>query len=176
MVIIAKRIVSSFFALRVLYLVTVSENYYALGFTTQSKYSRKFECEGISKVGHIPIVSKRVTKFEARPTFTQHQNRISSMNSVLFTSMNDNEDEDDGWGVVSNTSSAKEKELESLRSQMNSKVESKRNMSSSEEEGGNERDLFIPIFAVVSLLGLFGAYGYEMLRLYSRGELYLPGI
>lgn len=37
-----------------------------------------------------------------------------------------------------------------------------------------ERDLFIPIFAVVSLLGLFGAYGYEMLRLYFRGELYLP--
>jgi len=37
-----------------------------------------------------------------------------------------------------------------------------------------ERDLFIPIVSIVSLLGLFGAYGYEMLRLYSRGELYLP--
>ena len=37
-----------------------------------------------------------------------------------------------------------------------------------------ERDLFIPIFALVSLAGLFGSYGYEMLRLYSRGELYLP--
>jgi len=37
-----------------------------------------------------------------------------------------------------------------------------------------ERDLFIPIFSIVSLAGLFGAYGYEMLRLYLRGELYLP--
>ena len=37
-----------------------------------------------------------------------------------------------------------------------------------------ERDLFIPIFALVSLAGLFGAYGYEMMRLASRGELYLP--
>jgi hypothetical protein len=37
-----------------------------------------------------------------------------------------------------------------------------------------ERDLFIPIFALVSIAGLMGAYGYEMVRLYLRGELYLP--
>lgn len=37
-----------------------------------------------------------------------------------------------------------------------------------------ERDLFIPIFALVSLAGLFGTYAYEMIRLWSRGELYLP--
>ena len=37
-----------------------------------------------------------------------------------------------------------------------------------------DRDMFIPIFAVVSILGLFGSYGYEMIRLNSRGELYLP--
>jgi hypothetical protein len=37
-----------------------------------------------------------------------------------------------------------------------------------------ERDLFIPIFAVVSLAGLFGTYAYELIRLYIRGELYLP--
>jgi hypothetical protein len=37
-----------------------------------------------------------------------------------------------------------------------------------------ERDLFIPIFTLVSIAGFTGAYGYEMLRLYSRGELYLP--
>lgn len=35
-------------------------------------------------------------------------------------------------------------------------------------------DMFIPIFSLVSILGLFGSYGYEMMRLASRGELYLP--
>ena len=37
-----------------------------------------------------------------------------------------------------------------------------------------ERDLVIPIFALVSLAGLFGTYAYEMWRLASKGELYLP--
>jgi hypothetical protein len=37
-----------------------------------------------------------------------------------------------------------------------------------------ERDLFIPIFTLISLSGLMGAYAYEMIRLYLRGELYLP--
>eukprot|EP00978_Attheya_sp_CCMP212_P003349 scaffold6907_cov51-Attheya_sp.AAC.4 len=37
-----------------------------------------------------------------------------------------------------------------------------------------DRDLFIPIFTLVSLTGLVGAYGYEMARLYSQGQLYLP--
>ena len=38
----------------------------------------------------------------------------------------------------------------------------------------NRDDLFIPIFTLVSISGLLGAYGYEMIRLYIRGELYLP--
>jgi hypothetical protein len=42
------------------------------------------------------------------------------------------------------------------------------------ESSESERDLFIPLFAIVSLSGLFGAYGYEMIRLYLRGELYVP--
>ena len=37
-----------------------------------------------------------------------------------------------------------------------------------------DRDLFIPIFALISLAGLFGTYAYEMIRLYTRGELFLP--
>ncbi len=96
--------------------------------------------------------------------------------SVLLRNKENDEDGDDGWGV----STEKEKELAALRSQISSKSDSNSGMSSSSssstsgEEG--QRDLFIPIFAVVSLLGLFGAYGYEMLRLYSRGELYLPGM
>ena len=38
----------------------------------------------------------------------------------------------------------------------------------------DEDDLFIPIFTLVSISGFVGAYGYEMIRLYLRGELYLP--
>jgi hypothetical protein len=37
-----------------------------------------------------------------------------------------------------------------------------------------ERDLFIPIFSLVAIAGLVGSYAWEMLRLYQRGELYLP--
>lgn len=37
-----------------------------------------------------------------------------------------------------------------------------------------ERDLFIPIFSMVAIGGFVGLYGYEMIRLYLRGELYLP--
>ena len=44
----------------------------------------------------------------------------------------------------------------------------------SESSSTDSQDLFIPIVAVVSLVGLFGSYGYEVLRLASRGELYLP--
>ena len=86
-------------------------------------------------------------------------------------------EEDDGWGddePSATGGTVQERELAALRSQMAQKQEpafQNSNISRNEEP---ERDLFIPIFAVVSLAGLFGAYGYEMLRLYSRGELYLP--
>ncbi len=40
----------------------------------------------------------------------------------------------------------------------------------------SKTDLFIPIFAMVSLAGFAGLYLYETLRLYSEGELYLPGM
>ena len=43
-----------------------------------------------------------------------------------------------------------------------------------DDDNEQERDLFIPLFALVSLAGLMGAYGYETLRLAARGELYLP--
>lgn len=104
-----------------------------------------------------------------------------------------NIDNDGGWGFDNDDSdrieiaivgSDRELELASLRSQIDSKTNSNKiGPSSLSSLNGNkgtedevERDLFIPIFAVVSLLGLFGAYGYEMLRLYSRGELYIPGM
>ena len=86
-------------------------------------------------------------------------------------------EDDDGWGddenLSTSPSSSQKDELEALRAQISSKTKIDNQIP---VQGGDntERDLFIPIFAIVSLVGLFGAYGYEMLRLYSRGELYLP--
>jgi hypothetical protein len=45
---------------------------------------------------------------------------------------------------------------------------------SSIKSSAEEPDLFVPIFALVALIGFFGVYAFETLRLYSRGELYLP--
>lgn len=73
-------------------------------------------------------------------------------------------DDDDGWGMD---------ELEALRAERESKATP---ASVNNNNNSQEPDLFIPIVSIVALAGLFGAYGYEMLRLYSRGELYLPGM
>ena len=105
--------------------------------------------------------------------------------SLLASGAEDNED--DGWGAEDEDTTTKtisasssgpagveERELAALRAQMAEKrapATRNTNMLKTDEP---ERDLFIPIFAIISLAGLFGAYGYEMLRLYSRGELYLP--
>jgi len=65
---------------------------------------------------------------------------------------------DDGWGF-----DADEDVLEEARKELNSAPAAER-----------ERDLFIPLFALVSIAGFVGLYGYEMLRLYFAGELFLP--
>ena len=82
------------------------------------------------------------------------------------TELYGSDDDDDGW--IDDTSTDNEK---------GSAKDQRRNQSIQSpprEAETQERDLFIPIFTLVSLAGLFGAYGYEMLRLYLRGELYLP--
>jgi hypothetical protein len=82
----------------------------------------------------------------------------------------DDDNDDDDWGddwdeVEYGSSSTKSNnELKALHQQS-------AKLSKKEPE---ERDLFIPIFALVSLGGLVGAYAYETFRLYSNGELYLP--
>lgn len=81
---------------------------------------------------------------------------------LLRTSNNDN----DGWDDNSDTPTNRidEKNMQLLKSLQEKPVAAK----------PLERDMFIPVFTLIAIAGFTGAYGYEMLRLYSRGELYLP--
>jgi hypothetical protein len=93
--------------------------------------------------------------------------------------------DDDGWGDGDSPSesvesasvterNAKSKELEMLQNDLSAKRADTLKSASASSNSSEERDLFIPIFTLVSVIGFTGLYGYEMLRLYSRGELYLP--
>ena len=90
----------------------------------------------------------------------------------------DGDGSDDGWEDEKESLENKAAELRQLQAQRNQALTSTGSSPSSPSSKSSnaepERDIFIPVFAIVSLLGLFGSYGYEMLRLYSRGELYLP--
>mmetsp|Transcript_15683 Transcript_15683/g.33224 ORF Transcript_15683/g.33224 Transcript_15683/m.33224 type:complete len:178 (-) Transcript_15683:166-699(-) len=103
-----------------------------------------------------------------------------------------NEDDDDGWDDITtstlpNSKSSlsddrvsKSQELARLQDQMAQKQQNQGSLNNYSVDslgpgnGGEEIDLFIPIFTLVSVIGFTGLYGYEMLRLYLRGELYLP--
>jgi hypothetical protein len=93
--------------------------------------------------------------------------------TLLELTPGDGADQDDsGWG---SPPSLEDKTLE-LRELQNDRNAVSSNFQPSQRRltPERDRDMFIPIFSLVSLAGLFGTYGYEMLRLYSRGELYLP--
>ena len=83
-------------------------------------------------------------------------------------------EDDDGWGTTSVDRISKSQELAKLQDEMTMKKQQNNKSSQVSSSNNEERDLFIPIFALVSIMGFTGLYGYEMLRLYSRGELYLP--
>ena len=117
---------------------------------------------------------------------TRHRKILSQRfgSRIVLKAVESEEEEDDGWGdSVSSTTAtssssdriSKSKELANLQNDMAMKQQNKSSQSSSTERIENEeRDLFIPIVTLVSVIGFTGLYGYEMLRLYSRGELYLP--
>ena len=97
---------------------------------------------------------------------------LSSTTFLSLTPDDDANQNDGGWGAPPSLED-KAKELRQLQNARN--VESSNYRSSPPRQTPEiDRDFFIPIFSIVSLAGLFGSYGYEMLRLYSRGELYLP--
>ena len=76
--------------------------------------------------------------------------------------MNDNDNS--GWDDL----------LDESESIVSPELHELQNMEKAPQQQQQERDLFIPIFTIVSVVGFFGAYAYESFRLYSRGELYLP--
>ena len=92
--------------------------------------------------------------------------------------------EDDGWGdekVGEKGSEAtldkisKSQELQRLQNDLaNKQSNQSSNSVNSGPNNGGDRDLFIPIVALVSVIGFSSLYAYETLRLASRGELYLP--
>uniref|UniRef100_A0A7S3DVR7 Transmembrane protein n=1 Tax=Entomoneis paludosa TaxID=265537 RepID=A0A7S3DVR7_9STRA len=118
-----------------------------------------------------------------RPTAFSFRHEIPVVKpTAMYSKIPESSDEeDDGWGAPSSLDDNSEMKYRSASSfiaeeeaqaqQRRQSVPQLRPSNASLEE---ERDLFIPIFTAVSLAGLFGAYGYEMIRLYLRGELYLP--
>lgn len=86
------------------------------------------------------------------PLLQQHLSLASSPFQLHLTA--DDENGDDDWGTDDDD------------------ISQQTFLAPSTDE--RQDDMFIPIFALVSLAGLFGTYAYEMIRLWSRGELYLP--
>ena len=72
--------------------------------------------------------------------------------------------DDDGWGFDLDDKVVADFDPSSLTSSASSGADGKK----------TERDLFIPIVAIVSIVGFAGLYGFEMMRLFFQGELYLP--
>ena len=135
---------------------------------------------------HISVdIAQHVKKMSPQCALSQclPSSRTDKLRKVHLSLEGDGDD--DGWGTTESDTeqgdnrsvrSQKERDLQVLRSQVESKGKTARAVSSGSttDNQEQERDLFIPIFALVSLTGLFGAYGYEIVRLYLRGELYLP--
>lgn len=112
-------------------------------------------------------------------------NPVTNPYTVLFEEHNnsekENNDNDDGWGmppsmnkneVTTEYGMKQYKSLVATTSEQQQQSETK--SVTPIKVNGNERDLFIPIFTIVSIVGFVGAYGYETLRLYMNDELYLP--
>jgi len=123
--------------------------------------------------------AKHVRAIHQQDCRTMVSQRLTSR--IVLEAAESEQEEDDGWGdSVSTTTSSdrisKSQELASLQNDMAMKQQNKSTQSSSptDTSESKERDLFIPIFTLVSVIGFSGLYGYEMLRLYSKGELYLP--
>jgi hypothetical protein len=129
-----------------------------------------------------PIQNGRTCSLSRMPSLVFLSSSSSSRQPLVMLRMSD----DGGWydddensisdvEVRSQELRSLQKARQSSRQTTQQQQQQKLDLSSSNKNNQEpERDLFIPIFALVSILGFAGLYGYEMLRLASRGELYLP--
>jgi hypothetical protein len=128
--------------------------------------------------GPIIVPRRSSTRSQSsREYFLQGRNNLIRLN--LREMENADDIDNDGWGdgddVVIGEKSDRSRELAMLQEDLASKREVRKSLDSrTAKSGGEEKDLFIPIVTLVSVIGFTGLYGYEMLRLYLRGELYLP--
>eukprot|EP00986_Skeletonema_menzelii_P005795 scaffold2144_cov149-Skeletonema_menzelii.AAC.15 len=91
---------------------------------------------------------------------------------IVMRASESDQEEDDGWGddSVSTTAESssdrisKSQELANLQKDMAMKQQNN-SMQVADMNESKERDLFIPIFALVSIIGFSSLYGYETLRL-----------
>lgn len=108
----------------------------------------------------------------------------SMKNDKSDVNNNNDDGDDDGWGSSSTTTSTLSndndikrdkmiKELSNLKQQQQ-QARSNKLEKVSTNENDNQRDRFIPIVTIISIVGFGGAYMYETIRLYNNGELYLP--
>jgi hypothetical protein len=151
----------------------------------------------------IPSTSKSTTKL-AVPTYLvrcQHHPSLNNANSLFkiqeltsgilrnypSTSLKNQipvSDDDDGWdgsspslvavGRSANETETRNKDTELTAINDEEIKNSKGIVETNKRKKKSDTDLFIPIFAMVSIMGFAGLYLYETLRLYSEGELYLP--
>jgi hypothetical protein len=113
------------------------------------------------RITGFSLCSRHVVKIiKSDPDF---RSRVVKLFSQEQLEIHVDENTDDGWGTS----------IDSKPGEARQNFEKDIEETDSPKE---DRDLFIPIFSLVALTGLIGAYGYEMLRLFLRGELYLPFI
>jgi hypothetical protein len=131
---------------------------------------------GSSVVTVVSIAPKKRTLMQqknnkallARPG--DHKINLATRNDDNNNNKKEDEGDDDGWGFDISDEVMKEYDNDNLPASVIAKDTS----PAAAKEEGKDRDLFIPLFALLSLAGLIGLYSFEMMRLYFAGELYLP--
>ncbi len=133
-----------------------------------------------------PAISPRI-RLSPRYRSSREKYNSHNMNRRERQAADNVDYNDDGWGddeEVAGSKSAsllerksdRSRELTMLQEDLAKKRVGQRSLEDSRvvKGVGEEKDFFIPLVTLVSVIGFTGLYGYEMLRLYARGELYLP--
>ncbi len=132
-------------------------------------------------LGPLPVSTTDVAR-KTKSATTAHRSILLVANVRLalpFSHQDSNPDDDDGWGSglddrlkIGMDKAGKDNKVDLAAAATGSTTPpGPARLGPLQEQ---ERDLFIPIISVLSILGFAGLYGYEMLRLYFAGELYLP--